>query len=93
MKVLLLTLDLRLPGCQSLKEKRNRVRKLRDRFGHQSNIAVFESDYRDKLGLSQWSFVIVGDHNQVESDLAAIESYCASAIDGYPVASHREYIN
>jgi uncharacterized protein YlxP (DUF503 family) len=44
--VRLLTVNFYLGGCRSLKEKRQRLKGMRERFGRTFNVAVCESDYR-----------------------------------------------
>jgi len=55
--VRLLIVDFRLGGCRSLKEKRQRLKGLRERFGKATNVAVCESAFQDVLQRAQWSFV------------------------------------
>lgn len=47
MTVGLLTLDLYLPGCSSLKEKRRRLKPLVHRLHREFNISVAEMDHQD----------------------------------------------
>ena len=47
MHIGVLALDFHLAGCRSLKEKRRRVGRLRDKFGRIANLAVCESAYQD----------------------------------------------
>lgn len=47
MPVGLLTLDIRLPGCSSLKEKRSRLKPLISRLHRDFNISVAEMDHQD----------------------------------------------
>ena len=57
MNVRLLTVDFYLGGCRSLKEKRQRLKGMRERFGRNPSVAVCESDYQDAHQRAQWSFV------------------------------------
>ena len=57
MNVRLLTVDFRLGGCRSLKEKRQRLKGMKDRYGRTPNVAVCESGFQDVLQRAQWSFV------------------------------------
>ena len=74
MKVSRLTARYHLNGCRSLKEKRKRLKGLRDRFGKITNVAVCESGFQDSLQRSEWSF-IAGAQSAVvvEQTLAKIE--------------------
>lgn len=47
MKVVLLTWDLHLPGCRSLKEKRTVVRSLRDRLRQRFQVSAAEVGRQD----------------------------------------------
>ncbi len=69
-------------GCRSLKEKRQRLGGLRDKFGSIKNIAVCESEHLDAHGLCNISFICAAnDKKIVESNLAKVTDYCASAVD------------
>jgi len=52
-----LCIDFHLSGCRSLKDKRQRLSGLRDRFGRNPNLAVFESEGADDHARAQWTFV------------------------------------
>lgn len=43
----LLVIDLHLPGCQSLKEKRRVMKSVIDRLRHRLNVSVAEIDQQD----------------------------------------------
>lgn len=69
-------------GCRSLKEKRQRVGGLRDKFGSSKNIAVCESAELDSHDLCEISFVCTAnDKKIIESRLSKIVDYCASSVD------------
>ena len=55
MPVGLLTLELHIPDAQSLKDKRQVVRGLKDRLRRHFNVAVAELEYQDV-----WSRAIIG---------------------------------
>ncbi|MGF1527872.1 MAG: DUF503 domain-containing protein [Candidatus Competibacterales bacterium] len=89
----LLVVELRLPGCESLKEKRQRISGLRERFGKQANVSVCETAYQDNHKLAQWSFVAVSlDRNINQRALAKIEQYLGCEIDAVVTAIHREQL-
>ena len=93
MKIRLLIADFHLPGCRSLKEKRHRVRGIRDRFGRQPNLAVCESDYQNDHRRTQWSFIAVADDQKtVDRMLASLEERLGMAVDGVIVALQREHL-
>ena len=90
LRIKALTLDFQLPGCRSLKDKRRRLRGLKDRFGKTGNLAVTESDYHDHHQLAQWSFVAIGRDGQgLDKLLDDIESYSHAQLDANIVSSER----
>ena len=83
MNIAILTLSISLPGCASLKEKRQRMGGLHERYGRNPASAVCESGSRDRLDISEWSFVVVGnDGQQVESLCSEIEDKVQRSVDG-----------
>ena len=65
MQIGVLTLTFHLPGCRSLKEKRQRLGGLRDRFGRNTTVGVCESGLQDAHQRAEWTFVAVGDRKSV----------------------------
>jgi uncharacterized protein len=59
----LLTIHLHLPGCNSLKEKRGRLKPLLARLHRQFNISVAEMELQDKWGEALISCGMVGNDN------------------------------
>lgn len=91
MQIVLLTLEFRLHGCRSLKEKRQRLSGLKEKFGRQPNLAVCESDFHDIHDRAQWSFVAVStDAEIVERTLRAVENHIEEHVDAVLVDSARE---
>jgi len=74
MHIVVLTMRFSLPGCRSLKEKRQRMGGIQERYGRQPAVAVCESGDRDRLDSSEWSFVVTGlSAQEVESLCSEIE--------------------
>ncbi len=89
----ILIIDFRLHGCRSLKEKRSRLRRIKDIFGKQTHVAVCESDHQDNLKISQWSFVAVAtDKIIVEQTLTKIDSQLQEQIDAVVTQVTREFL-
>lgn len=87
MKIGILTIHLRLHGCQSLKEKRHRISGLRDRFGKASTIAVCESGHQDSKTLAELSFVgVASDKKPAQAALNQILSFCHEFVDAEVLA-------
>lgn len=83
MHISVLTLTMSLPGCGSLKEKRQRVGGLHERFGRNPAIAVCESANHDKLDASEWTFVVMAISPQkVESLCSEIEDKIQRTVEG-----------
>lgn len=71
-----------LHGCFSLKEKRQRLRGLRDKFGTIKNMAVCEISQCDSWNHAVWSFVCVSnDKALIESSLSKVVEHCAHKVD------------
>lgn len=65
MQVHHITIELIFPGCRSLKEKRARLRGIRERLGKQAFIAIAESGYQDFHDRSEWSIVVLAQNNKL----------------------------
>ena len=71
-----------LPGCRSLKEKRQRLGGLRERYGRQVNVAVCESNFQDVHDRAEWTFVAVArPRGSIEQTLADIEQRILESVD------------
>ncbi len=55
------TIDLHIPGCRSLKEKRFVIKSLRDRLRSKFNISVAEIDHQDLWQRSKIAIAAVND--------------------------------
>ena len=67
MAIGLLTVHLRIPMCNSLKDKRSQLKPLLNRLGKEFNIGVAELDYHDRWGESLIGCVTLsndGSHTQ-----------------------------
>ncbi len=93
MHIAVLTLKLALPGCRSLKEKRQRMGGLHERFGRQPSIAVCESGDLDRHDASEWTFVVVGTSSRdVASRCSEIEEKLQRTVDGRVLDATREFL-
>jgi uncharacterized protein len=73
MPVGLLTLELQLPEAQSLKDKRQVLRSLKDRLRGHFNVAVAELDFQDVLNTSVVGVVTLSNAEQhVEHSLQQV---------------------
>lgn len=88
-----LTLYFHLEGCASLKEKRQRLGGLRDRFGRLPSIAVCESGAADSMDKAEWTFACLANQRQdIERTLAGIAQYAATGLDATLYEQHLEYL-
>jgi uncharacterized protein len=93
MQIALLTLRFSLPGCRSLKEKRQRLGGLHQRFGRNVAVAVCESAEQDAHERSEWSFVVVSQTTRgLESICTDIERRISTSVDGVIVGVSREIL-
>lgn len=93
MFIAILQTTFRLHGCFSLKDKRQRLSGLRDRFGSIKNIAVCENGSCDTLQFGNWSFVCTcTDKALIESSLNKILDHCAHNIDAELVEHTIEWL-
>jgi len=93
MHIAILTLQFHLEGCSSLKEKRQRLAGLRDRFGRLPNIAVCESGAQDVLQRAEWSFVVAaGTRALADKAVAEVESFVAESLDARVSGRELEYL-
>ncbi len=93
MRVGLLRAGFYLHGCGSLKEKRQRLSRLRDKFGKQTGLAVCESNHADELRRGEWSFVATASSDTVvQQALAEVERYLTTSLDAEVVSLEREWL-
>ena len=91
MHITILTLTVALPGCRSLKEKRQRMGGLHERLGRNPAIAVCESGDHDRHDASEWTFVVVGLTSRAVASLCSeVEETCLRTVDGRVMAVTHE---
>lgn len=93
MHIGILVMTFSLPGCGSLKEKRQRMGGMHERFGRNPAVAVCESGEHDRHDASEWSFVVVGTtKREVESLCSQIEDKAQSTAEGRVIEVSREFL-
>ena len=86
-----LSLDFHLPGCASLKDKRRRLARLREKFGRNAGLAVCESDCQESHRRARWDVLAVaGDAVVVERALADVERWVGECLDAQVVGLTRK---
>ena len=89
----LLRITFVLPGCRSLKEKRQRLGGLRERYGKQVNVAVCESNFHDIHDRAEWTFVATAHTGRlVEQTLGEIQQRIAESVDAAISGMDREFV-
>ena len=88
-----LTLELRLEGSHSLKEKRHVVAGLKDRLRHKFNVSVAEIDHQDLWQRATLAAVTVSsDHDHAEKVLQSVEEDAAGQVGPALVSATVEWI-
>jgi uncharacterized protein YlxP (DUF503 family) len=91
--IAVLTLGFHLEGCSSLKEKRQRLGGLRERFGRLPGLAVCESGLQDAHQSAEWTFVAVGSaRGIVDRLIAELETQVAETLDARVTARQLELL-
>ncbi len=95
MKIGVLTLEIQLPGCKSLKEKRSRLKSLLNRLHREFNVSVAELDRLDKWDESTIGCVLISnDHQFSHNSLQVIINWVSrNRPDILLVNDHIEIIN
>lgn len=76
MVVGIVTWDLHLSGCASLKDKRRIVKSLKDRLHRQFNVSVAETDHHDLWQRAELSCcVMAADRRHAEEVLGAVDRF------------------
>ncbi len=93
MHIGVMTLTFTLPGCGSLKEKRQRMGGMHERFGRNPAIAVCESGELNRHDASEWSFVVVAtSKRELESLLSQTEDKVQRTVEARVMDVRREFL-
>jgi uncharacterized protein len=66
--------ELHVPGCQSLKDKRQVVKSLKDRLHAKFNVSAAETAHQDLLQRAELAVCVVsGDHKHAQSVLSSCD--------------------
>ena len=94
MSIGVLKIDFYLSGCRSLKEKRQRLNGLRERYGRAHNVAVCESGHQDLLQRAEWTFVAAAaSRDVVDRALTDIERNLQGTVDAELIEVWREWLD
>jgi uncharacterized protein YlxP (DUF503 family) len=76
----LITWELHLAGCQSLKDKRQVLKSLKDRLHQRFNVSAAETDHHDLWQRAELSACVVStDRRQAERVLREVDQVVAAA--------------
>ena len=79
----LLVLEIYLPYCHSLKEKRKKLNSIRDRFKNKYNVALAEIEYQNKWQRAKIGMVTLNSQKKiVERMFSRIVADAEEIIDG-----------
>lgn len=93
MVVGVLTLELHLPEAHSLKDKRQTLRKLKERLRARFNVAVAELDHQDNWQRATVGVVSLSNDNlHLTQLLEAVSTESEKILGGDLVDSHIEYL-
>lgn len=83
MVVGIVTWELHLAGCQSLKDKRQILKSLKDRLHHRFNVSVAETDHQDLWQRAELTCCVVAtDRKHADAVLASADGL----LEGHPQA-------
>jgi uncharacterized protein len=89
----LITWELHLPACQSLKEKRHIVKSLKDRLHRRFNVSAAETDHHDLWQRTELSVAVVSvDRRHAEQVLQEADRLVAGAAGARLVDSSTSYL-
>ncbi len=89
-----LILDIRIEHAQSLKDKRQVVKSLKDRLRHHHNVAVAETEFQNLWQLSELTVVTVASSRQIaENTLRDVEDFAARQLAGGLNGSSLEWLS
>ncbi len=89
-----LTLEIRVEHAQSLKDKRQVVKSLKDRLRHHLNVAVAETEFQSLWQLAELVVVTVSNSRQVaESTLRRAEEMAERHLAGGLTSANTEWLN
>lgn len=93
MHIGILTFTFSLPGCSSLKEKRQRMGGMHERFGRNPAVAVCESGELNRHDASEWSFVVAATtKREVESLCSQIEDKIQRTVEARVMDVTQEFL-
>ena len=91
--VTLLTIELLIPHSQSLKDKRQALRGLKERIRSKFNASVAEVAYQNKWQRAVLAVCLVGgDKGYLQANTAQIRNICEEAADVTIISSEQQWL-
>ena len=91
--VLVLSWQLSLPGCRSLKQKRATIRSLKDRLRNQFKVSVAETDLQDVRDRAELTVAFVTSDGRLAQSMAdKIDRFVIEGGGAVVTSSHRERV-
>lgn len=91
--VVLLTLEVVIPGARSLKEKRGPLKSLKERIRSRFNVSIAEVGYRDKWQRSLLAACMVGgERRRLETEAARLCQLVEETTDLQLARVEREWL-
>ena len=91
--VLVLTWELSLPGCRSLKQKRATIRSLKDRIRHRFKVSVAETDFQDASDRAELTVAFVASDGRLAQSMAdKIDRFVMEKGGAFVTSSCREQV-
>ena len=85
--------ELEVFGCQSLKEKRQVVKSLKDRLHDRFNVSVAETAHHDTWQRAELTAALVAtDRRQADSVLEKVDAFVASEPRARIIDSYRSFV-
>ena len=93
MHVLALSIELRLPSCTTLKQKRSSLRPILDGIRHRHKVSVAETDFNDEWHRAELGIAVVsGSAGHAVEVVDSVERFVWSRLDIEVVSSDRHWL-
>lgn len=93
MHVLALSVEMRLPGCTSLKDKRSTLRPIVEGIRNRHHLSVAETDYNDEWQRAAIGVAVVsGSAGQAEELADSVERFVWSRPDVEVITADRHWL-
>ncbi|MCC6264959.1 MAG: DUF503 domain-containing protein [Bryobacterales bacterium] len=89
-----LILEIRIEHAQSLKDKRQVMKSLKDRLRGRFNVSVAETDFQSQWQLAEMAVVTVASSRQIaENTMRSVEQMAADHLAGGLIRANLEWLD